>query len=198
MAADLTGIKTEARIYSELCNLVSNWFVSSGFDGWIARRWGQPKKRGLSDRLCLIDFYSSKRYGLTADEYKWDAGEHKGTGKVYWKRDLNLSFSFFKDFKPEEGNAENFVSAQDLANAFLAYIQSDKGREDLAALGYFTVHTFLIANPSFEDDSGNYARFPVIRTVFVIEEYLDNDETENFIGESEALAGLRQIEIVEV
>ena len=78
-----------------------------------------------------------------------------------------------------------YQTAYDIANQFLAYLQSQYAREALLKVGYWTENTPEIYNGIAEDDSGKDSRFPVIRAKIITKESISIDETDNFITKDE-------------
>lgn len=183
--ANFTNVKKELQIYDDFVQLASDWLVNNGFAQWQAIQWAQPSMQGLRTPLLLIDFYDSNRYGWTATKYVWDKQAQEGYTIIEWRKDLSLSFTFWRDRQSfassSDDDLKNEFTAYDVANLFLAYLQSSPAREKLGEMGYYTLVEPNLYNGAAEDDSGKYNRFPVIRIKFVIREQISLENSENFI-----------------
>lgn len=180
--------KSELTVYNDFITLARNWLQDKQLTDWNVIQWGQPSIQGLRSPLILLDFYNSRRYGWTSTVYKWDSESQTGEGIIYWNNEISISFTFWKD-KQDMSNPNTdlttYQTAYDIANQFLAYLQSQYAREALLKVGYWTENTPEIYNGIAEDDSGKDSRFPVIRAKFITKESISIDETENFITKEE-------------
>ena len=180
--------KSELTVYNDFITLASNWLQNNQLTDWNVIQWAQPSIQGLRSPLILLDFYNSRRYGWTSTIYQWDSESQTGQGIIYWNNEISISFTFWKDRQDMSNpntDLTTYQTAYDIANQFLAYLQSQYAREALLKVGYWTENTPEIYNGIATDDSGKDSRFPVIRAKFITKESISIDETENFITKEE-------------
>ena len=180
--------KSELTIYNDFITLAKDWLQNNQLTDWNVIQWAQPSIQGLRSPLILLDFDNSHRYGWTSTVYKWDSETQTGEGIIYWLNEISISFTFWKDRQDMSNpntDLATYQTAYDVANQFLAYLQSQYAREALFKVGYWTENTPEIYNGVGTDDSGKDTRFPVIRAKFITKESISIDETENFITKEE-------------
>lgn len=167
-------VRKENEIWQDVFSLLNGVLTEKGYKtlGWSIKQGNQPTILGLKDNSIWITRIASKRYGWQGHKNTWHEETQKMIHSEIFYQDILFQISAFHKRSKTDLTE---ITAGDVLNDFITYLQSIKGTDELRDKGFCTPRISELREPPIISDSEIYEKLPSFDFSFTIKQ---NEESE--------------------
>lgn len=166
------AVKTENQIWTSVFTLLNGILTAKQITGWTIRQGNQPTVENLKDHSIYITRIASRRYGWQAHRSKWDEVSQKMIHTEEYFQEILFQISAFKKRNPSDITE---LTAGDILNTFITFLQSIDGVKAMREKGFQTFRIQELREPAAVMDNDLYEKLPSFDISLVL---VQNEECE--------------------
>lgn len=151
------AVKTENQIWEYVFTLLNGVLTAKNITGWAIRQGNQPTIENLKDQSIYITRIASRRYGWQAHRNKWDSAQQKMIHTEEYFQEILFQISAFKKRNPSNTTE---LTAGDILNTFITFLQSIDGVKAMREKGFQTFRIQELREPAAVMDNDLYEKLP--------------------------------------
>lgn len=165
-------VRTENQIWKDVFDLLNGIKCRKCFADWTIRQGNQPTVENLISKSIYITRIASRRYGWQAHKSKWDSAQQKMIHTEEYFQEILFQISAFKKRTPDDTTE---LTAGDVLNSFITFLQSIDGVKAMREKGFQTYRIMELREPAAVMDNDLYEKLPSFDISLVL---VQNEECE--------------------